>query len=102
MPAKPDIKTGLADLLFMKNDMFRLKEQKGEKIPENEKLLLQKQLNEVNSKIIKLGKTAENNLNLSNNIASFLFRTGQTDKGLEYLNNSISLFCLSHPYGIQK
>jgi len=92
LPAKPDIKTGLADLLFMKNDMFRQKEQKGEKIPENEKLLLQKQLNEVNSKIIKLGKTAENNLNLSNNIASFCFRMGQTDKGLEYLNNSISLY----------
>ena len=92
VPARPDIRTGLVDLLFMKNDMFRQKEQKGEKIPESELQLLQMQLNQANSKIIELEKMAENNLNLSNNIASFCFRTGQTDKGLEYLNNSISLF----------
>jgi len=94
LTARPDIKAGLADLLFMKNDILQKKEKNGEKIPESEQQLLQRQLNEVNSKIMKLGKKAENNLSLSNNIASFCLRTSQIDKGLEYLNNSISLFPL--------
>jgi O-antigen ligase len=92
VPARPDIKTGLADLLFAKNDILRQKEQTGEKIPESEMQVLQRQLSQVNNNIMKLEKKAENNLSLSSNIASFCFRTGQTDKGLEYLNNSISLF----------
>jgi tetratricopeptide (TPR) repeat protein len=92
VPARPDIKTGLADLLFAKNDILRQKEQTGEKIPESELQVLQRQLSQVNNNIMKLEKKAENNLSLSSNIASFCFKTGQTDKGLEYLNNSISLF----------
>jgi len=92
LPARPDIKTGLTDLLFMKNNILQQKKQSGEEIPESELQLLQRQLTEVNSKLIGLDKMSENNLNLSSNIASFFFITGQTDKGLEYLNRSISLF----------
>ena len=92
VPTRPDIKTGLADLLFIKNSLMQEKEQKGEKIPKNEQLEIQQQFAAANKRINDLEKEANNNLNLSSNIASFYFKTGQTEKGLEYLDNSIKQF----------
>lgn len=92
VPARPDIKIGLAELLFIKNDTINSKEQNDEKIPENELLILQQQFADVNKRITELGKSTENNLNLASNIASYYFKTGQTEKGLEYLNSAIKQF----------
>lgn len=92
IPSRPDIKTGLADLLFLKNSLMQEKEQKGEKIPENELLEIQQQFAAVNKQINDLEKEADNNLNLSSNIASYYFKTGQTEKGLKYLDNAIKQF----------
>jgi len=92
VPTRPDIKTGLADLLFIKNDSLNSLEQNGEKAPENELLILQQQFADVNKRINELEKNAENNLNLASNIASYYFKTGQTEKGLEYLNSAIRQF----------
>jgi tetratricopeptide (TPR) repeat protein len=92
VPARPDIKTGLAELLFIKNDSLKSLEQNGEKTPESELLILQQQFTDVNKRINELEKNAANNLNLASNIASFYFKTGQTEKGLEYLNTAIDQF----------
>jgi len=92
VPTRPDIKTGYADLLFMKNDWLRAREQKGENITEKEKNLLQKEFSELYSLIIKNEKKAQNNINFSSNLAGYFFKTGQIDKGLEFLDNSINLF----------
>ena len=92
VPSRPDIKTGLADLLFIKNSLLQEREQKGEKIPENEQLEIQQQFAVVNKQVINLENEADNNLNLSSNIASYYFKTGQTEKGLKYLDDAIKQF----------
>lgn len=92
VPSRSDIKTGLSDLLFIKNSLLKEKAEKGEKIPENEQLEIQQQFATINRQINALEKEAENNLNLSSNIASFYFKTGQTEKGLNYLDNAIKQF----------
>jgi O-antigen ligase len=92
IPSRQDIKTGLADLLFIKNSLFQEKEQKGEKITENEQLEIQQEFASVNKRINDLEKEADNNLNLSSNIASYYFKTGQTEKGLKHLDSAIKQF----------
>jgi len=92
VPSRQDIKAGLADLLFIKNSLLQEKEQKGEKIQENEQLEIQQQFAAVNKQINGLEKEADNNLNLSSNLASYYFKTGQTEKGLKHLDSAIKQF----------
>lgn len=90
--SRQDIKTGLADLLFIKNSLLQEKDQKDEKIPENEQLEIQQEFAAVNKQINDFEKEADNNLNLSSNLASYYFKTGQTEKGLKHLDSAIKQF----------
>jgi O-antigen ligase/tetratricopeptide (TPR) repeat protein len=88
---RPDLKTGYTDLLFLKNDMLQAKQGSGD-LSEQEGILFQKQFSKAVQYINKLEKKAENNLNLTSNLASYNFKTGETEKGLSYLNSAINLF----------
>jgi tetratricopeptide (TPR) repeat protein len=92
MPTRPDIKAGLADILLMKSDLLQKREQYREEITQAELGLFQRQFAVMNDHIKRIEENRNNNLNLTNNLASFCFSTGQVDKGLEYLNEGIKLF----------
>lgn len=92
--SRPDIKTGLADLLLMKNTSLQTREQSGEQITQTELSLFQKQFGGLNTHIQRIESKAKNNLTLTSNLANFYFNLGQADKGLEYLNKGTSLFPL--------
>jgi len=90
--SRPDIKAGFADILLIKNEMYKKAQEKGDKIPETELVLFQKQLSKVNSYIEDIEKKAKNNLSLTNDLASYYFKTGEIDKGINYLNLSLSYY----------
>jgi tetratricopeptide (TPR) repeat protein len=94
MPTRPDIKAGLADILLMKNDLLQKRQQEGEEISQTEVGLFQRQFAAVNDHIKRVGENAHTNLNLTNNLASFYFSTGQTDIGISHLNEGTRLFPL--------
>lgn len=89
---RPDIKTGLADILLIKNNLIISREQNGEQITQTELTQLKRQFALLNNYMEQVEKKAVNNLHLTNNLATFNFSTGQTEKGITYLNNSIKLF----------
>ena len=88
----PDIKAGLADILLIKTDSIQVREQNGEQITQTELTQLQRQFAVLNNHMKQIEKKADNNILLSNNLASFYFSTGQIEKGIEYLNKSLELF----------
>lgn len=89
---RPDIKAGLADILLIKTDSIQVREQNGEQITQTELTQLQRQFAVLNNHMKQIEKKADNNILLSNNLASFYFSTGQIEKGIEYLNKSLELF----------
>lgn len=89
---RPDIKSGLADLLLIKSDSINRREQNGEKITQTELAQFQCQFALLNNYMKQIEKKADNNLYLSSNLASFNFSMGQIEKGIMFLNNSIKLF----------
>lgn len=92
IPNRPDIKTGLTDILFMKNEKIKKAQENGENISEYDLSLLQKQFSKAALYIKEIEKKAQNNLSLTSDLASFCFKTGEIDKGIDYLNAAISYF----------
>lgn len=92
IPSRPDIKVGLADILFSKIDLIQQQMTNGNEPSQTEQLKLQQQFSEMHKLVLKLEKKAKNNLALSANLASFYLQMGNTEKGIEYLNHAIKLF----------
>lgn len=90
--SRPDIKTGLADLLLMKNDLIENRKQNGEQITQTELSQFQQQFSILRNYLEQVQKVADHNLPLSSNLAAFSFSIGQIDKGIEYLDNCIKLY----------
>lgn len=89
---RPDIKTGLADILLIKINSIEGREERGEIITQTELTQIQRQFALLNNYMERIQIKAKNNLALSRNLASFNFSIGQVEKGLEYLNKSINLY----------
>lgn len=89
---RPDIKAGLTDILFFKNQKLKSAQEKGEKIPESELSLFKKQLSKANLYIKDVEKKAKNNLSLTSDLASYYFKIGEIDKGINCIEHSISYF----------
>ncbi|NMA31036.1 MAG: O-antigen ligase family protein, partial [Candidatus Methanofastidiosa archaeon] len=90
--SRSDIKAGLADILFAKADLLQQKLNDENGAYETERLKLQQQFSEMYELVLKVEKGAKNNLTLSANLASFYFKMGDIEKGIEYLNHAIQLF----------
>ncbi len=89
---RPDLMYGLADILLIKNDTMLIKEQSKQEVTQKELLLFQQQISKLNENIMRVEKKADNNLYLTMNLASYCFKLGNTEEGMEYLNKAISLF----------
>lgn len=94
IPARSDIKAGLADILLMKQELLEQKEQVDEKITQTETAVFQRQHAVLSSHLQRIEKSSSNNLNLNNNLASYYFRIGRINQGIEYLNQGTKLFPL--------
>ena len=89
---RPDIKVGLINILFIKNDIYERAQKRGEQIPDLDLYQFQKQLSNVDLYIRKIEKKAKNNLFLTTDLANYYFNTGEIDKGLEFLDLAISYY----------
>lgn len=83
---------GLADLLFIKNNIMFRQEQSKQEITQKELQLYQQQISKLNENIKRVQKRADNNLFLTINLASYYFKLGNPEEGMAYLNKAISLF----------
>lgn len=92
IPNRPDIKVGLADILFIKNEMLKEAQENGEDVSEYELNRFQKQFAKVASLLKNLEKKAKNNLSLTSDLASYCFKIGEIEKGINYLDSAISYF----------
>lgn len=92
LPNRPDIKAGLADILFIKNEKYRIAQENGEDISSTDLNLFQEQISKVALYIKDIEKKSKNNFGLTINLASYCFKTGEIDKGISYLNLAISYF----------
>lgn len=92
--SRPDVKAGLADILLMKSNILKNRENSGENISQTEMSTFQRQFAQLNNYIKRIEEKVNTNVNLSNNLASFYFGTGQIDKGITCLNQSVKLFPL--------
>ena len=92
VPTRPDIRTGLIDILLIKNDVYVELENEGQVISENEKINLQKQFEKAISYLNNIERMYKNNLNFSSALASFYLKTGEKDKGIFYLDEAIRCF----------
>ena len=63
VPTRPDIRTGLIDILLIKNDVYVELENEGQVISENEKINLQKQFEKAISYLNNIERMYKNNLN---------------------------------------
>ena len=89
---RSDIKTGLIDILLMKNQLYRDAQENGENVSEMDLNLLQKQFSRAASYIKDIEKKAVNNLSLTSDLASYCFKTGEIDKGIDYLSSAINYY----------
>ena len=92
VPSRPDIKAGLTDILFMKNEILKKGQESGEDIPETDLILFQNQFSKAVSLIKGIEKKAKNNLHLTSDLASFCFKFGEVEKGIDYLNSAIGYY----------
>ncbi|NLW41470.1 MAG: O-antigen ligase family protein [Tissierellia bacterium] len=92
VPNRPDIKVGLTDILFMKNEVYKRAQENGENISETELSLFQKQFSKVAFYIKNIERNAKNNLSLTSDLASYCFKTGDIDEGIKYLDSAINYF----------
>lgn len=92
IPNRPDLMFGLADLLILKNDELVSKEQTNQSISQKELVKYQNQISNLNSRLLNIEKTAENNLFLNINLAGYYLKTGKPEKGMSYLDKAISMF----------
>ncbi|ANX00202.1 hypothetical protein CSTERLE_00645 [Thermoclostridium stercorarium subsp. leptospartum DSM 9219] len=92
MPNRAELKAGLIDILFVKNDIYKQAENIGDSISKEEFNIFQKQFSEALIYLKNVENMAENNLYLCSSLASFYFKTGNIDKGIDYLNRAISYF----------
>lgn len=92
MQNRPDIKAGLTDILFLKNEKYKMAQENGEVISDDEFYLLQKQFSKAALYIKDIENKTKNNLSLTSDLASYCFKTGQIDKGINYLDLAISYY----------
>lgn len=90
--SRPDIKAGLIDILFVKNEIYKKAQNNGESIPETDLNIFQRQFSKALLFLNNIEKKAENNLNLTSNLASFYLKTGDVDKGMDYINSALRYF----------
>lgn len=90
IPSRPDLKVGLVDLVLKKNEMYYEYNENGQ-VTQKEQQVLREQLLDIRKKIDLIEPKSKNNIYLTINLASYCFSTGQTEKGIEYLNKAIQL-----------
>lgn len=91
IPTRPDIKSGLADILLIKASLLQQQQNNGKEIPQTELEKLQRQFADLNQQIELIAKNASYNLILTTNLAGYNFQMGDYIRGLEYLNHAIQL-----------
>jgi len=89
---RTDIKTGLIDILFIKNKKYKKAQENGETISEVDLNNLQKQFSKAALLLKRIEKKADKNLSLTIDLASYSFKVGEIDKGIEYINAAIKYF----------
>ena len=62
---RPDIKTGMVDILFIKNDLYKKAQERGDEISDHDLYLFQKQFSRAVSYIENIENKANNNLSLA-------------------------------------
>jgi len=92
VPSRPDIKAGLTDILFMKNEKIINAQKSGGKITEKDLTLFQNQFSRAVLLVNNVEKKAKNNLYLTSDLISFCLKTGEIQKGIDYLNSAISYY----------
>lgn len=95
IPTRQDIRTGLIDILFLKNDAYNKIENEGGTVSEKDINIFKTQFTKAVSYLKRIEKKANNNLSLFNSLVNFYIRTGEIDKGIGYIDKAIECYPFS-------